>query len=296
MKRVGILYRPIYPLAEEVARDLAKELTALEVKTWIASAWETEAARAEVVGTELLLCVGGDGTILRAARIAAPWPIPILGVNLGKVGFLAEVEPEEAFKVLPAVLASPPGSPDSRSWVERRAMLQAQVQPAHPGAAAPPYGAVYHALNDVVVGRGARARLVQVEARVADRFLATYRADAVIAASATGSTGYALAAGGPVLPPESEEIVLIAAAPHLSRNYPLVLPAQTQVSLVVQGGLEPMLSVDGQLDFPLAQGDVVLVSRSPHQALFLRLHPPEHFWATLGQRLRQRENQQEEES
>ncbi|MCL5046260.1 MAG: hypothetical protein M1598_05650 [Actinobacteria bacterium] len=152
----------------------------------------------------------------------------------------------------------------------------------------------YEALNDVVVGRGARARLVQVEARVDGERLAIYRADAVIAASATGSTGYALAAGGPVLPPESEEMVLIAAAPHLSMSYPLVLSAEAEVELAVQGGLEPMLSVDGQLDFPLSAGDVVRVKRSPYRAQFLRLNPPGHFWATLGQQLRDRGNTREE--
>ena len=167
---------------------------------WATSEWDDDALRSDMPGSDLLICLGGDGTVLRAARTVAPNPVPILGVNMGRLGFLAEVRPDELVERLPDVLAG-------RYRVEERAMLKASV---------PAWGITYDALNDVVVGRQTVSRPIYVDVRVDGSQLAIHRCDAMIVATATGSTAYSLSAGGPILHPESRDIVLTPVAPHIA--------------------------------------------------------------------------------
>jgi NAD+ kinase len=155
-------------------------------------------------------------------------------------------------------------------------MLQAQV---------PSLGATYHALNDVVVGRANVSRPVYVDVAIDGSRLAVHRCDAIIVASATGSTAYSLSAGGPILHPESRDIVLTAVAPHLAAARPLVLPPETVVDLTVSADLEAVVSIDGQIDRPLSSGETVSVCRSPHVARFVRLSKPQDYWGKLAERL-----------
>ena len=143
----------------------------------------------------------------------------------------------------------------------------------------------FHALNDVVVARGASPRLVQIGAQLNETPLTTYYADAVIVATATGSTGYALAAGGPILHATSQDLLLVPVAPHVSLGAALVLPPDTVVTLTVRTAVPAVVSVDGLREVPVAPGDVVRVQRSAYSARFLRARDPKHFYATLIQRL-----------
>ena len=155
-------------------------------------------------------------------------------------------------------------------------MLQAQV---------PSWGATHHALNDVVVGRASVGRPLYVEAVVDRVRLAIYRCDAVIAATATGSTAYSLSAGGPILHPESRELLLTPVAPHLGSARPVVLPPNATVELRVTADKEAVISVDGQIDRALASGDSVTVCRSAHIARFVRFSAPQDYYAVLAEKL-----------
>jgi|YelNatPaOPRAMG01_1025707.scaffolds.fasta_scaffold24085_5 NAD+ kinase len=272
MKRIGILY---YPLSEKVC-DLVQKLEQLlssqGVTTWYCSAWEEEEARAKIPGTDLILSIGGDGTILRTSRIVIPKAVPILGINLGKLGFITEISASEALSYLPRLLKG-------EGWIEERAMLQVQTEDK-----------CLHALNDAVL-RSAAVRLLSIEVRIDGAVLTNYRADGVIIATATGSTSYALASGGPILNPQSKDVVLQPICCHLGFGYALVLPQQSTIDLKVIQGEKILLSIDGQIELPLSQQQNVRVKLSPHVARFLRIHQPSYFYSSLWQKLSGRRNE-----
>jgi len=211
VKKVGILYHPMNKAAYTLAKKLDEFLDAKSVSSWLCSAWEGEKARSQVDGTDLILSVGGDGTILRAAQVAIPTSTPITGINLGKLGFMTELSVSEVMDKLPALL-------EGKGWIDERAMLEARISPAGQDES----DGIFNVLNDVVVARGAVARMIYIEASIDGQPLATYKADGVIAATATGSTGYSLAAGGPILHPQSREFILLPILPHLCSAYPMV--------------------------------------------------------------------------
>lgn len=222
--------------------------------------------------TDLLVTLGGDGSILRVARAAAPHGTPILGVNLGRVGFLTEAELGTWNDVLSRAL-------DGDYWIEERMMLRVAVRGSSEveGQA--------DALNDVVVGRGARANVVYLRAEVDGGHLATYVADALIVATPTGSTAYALAAGGPVLPPQLRNILLVPVAPHLSMARPVVLSEGVTVRITVAGGRPAVLTVDGEVWAELESGSEAAVEASPYVARFARVQEQMYFYKTLVARL-----------
>ncbi len=180
-----------------------------------------------------------------------------------------------------------PGILAGRGWLDERAMLQVERLPADDGGEGLP-GQPLFALNDAVIGRGGVARLVRVEACVDGEHVATYKVDGVIVASATGSTGYSLAAGGPILHPQSHDLLLNPISAHLTMPYPLVLPAGTVIDLTVHTTHQAMLSIDGQVEFDLRDGDRICVRRSGHVARFLRVHSQASFYTELERRLRLR--------
>jgi len=277
---VGIVYNALVPQAEEMAKALQEHL-GLGEEGWVRPAAEVESAADLAKETRLIITVGGDGTILRAAKLSVPYEVPMLGINLGRLGFMTELKVEEALDKVPHYL-------DGDTWVEERSMLQVhpRIQGSHESAqkgSVP--SSTYHALNDVVLGRGAVARLVRIRAVIDGEHLTTYGADAVIIATATGSTGYNLSVGGPILDPRSADFILKPVAPHLGLAPGLVLPSTSVVELTVETEHQAMLSVDGYVDLPLAAGDGVMIQQSPHKARFLRAYPPTHYYATLTRRL-----------
>lgn len=274
MKRIGILYNPMIEAAHTLAEELKDFLAARGVAVWLCSAWEGEKAKAQVNNTELILTVGGDGTILRAAQVAVAGQIPITGVNLGRLGFMTELSAEEAKDKLPALL-------EGKGWLDERAMLDVEL-----AATGSEPARSFYALNDVVVARGAIARVVYVEASIDGGPLATYKGDGVIVATATGSTGYSLAAGGPILHPRAREFLLSPILPHLSPAYSLVLPATAVVRLRLTTAHQAGLSVDGHINLPLESGAVITVRPSSSSGRFLRIHPEAAFYSSLEQKLK----------
>jgi NAD+ kinase len=272
VKRIGILYHPLREKARDLAEKLEDLLSSRGISSWRCSAWDEDKARAQVAGTELILSIGGDGTILHAARIITPLSVPILGINLGRLGFITEIDGDDALSNLPDLL-------EGKGWIEERAMLEAQLADR-----------TFHALNDVVL-RSVAVRLVNIDAQIDDTAITTYRADGVIIATATGSTSYSLASGGPILHPQSREIVLQPISCHLGLSHALVLPPQSVVDLKVAQREKVVLSIDGHLELPLSDGQNIRVKLSPHIARFLRIHEPTYFYSSLWQKLGGRGNE-----
>lgn len=265
--------------AYTLAKKLEEFLGAKGLSVWLNSAWDGETARAQVNGTDLILSIGGDGTILRAAQAVVLKSVPITGINLGNLGFMTELSVAEAMEKLTALLAG-------KGWIDERSLLEAKLFPAE---AEHKPAQKFYALNDVVVARRALARLIYLEASIGSESLTTYKADGVIVATATGSTGYALSAGGPILHPQAKEILLLPIAPHLSSAYRLVLPSKALVKLRLNTTHSATLSVDGHINLPLSDGDVITVKRSSNTVRFLRIQPKGSFYASLEQRLKGKE-------
>ena len=269
MRKVCIFIAPRWRGATKLLESLRATIGKEVDEVWQTSNWDDHPAQEKIEGTDLIICLGGDGSMLWAARAVVPHAVPILGVNMGRLGFLAEIGPKELMVSLPKVLKG-------EGRVEERAMLQARV---------PAWGQTFQALNDVVVGRSIAGRPVYLDVSVDSRRLALYRSDAVIVATATGSTGYSLSAGGPILHPESRHIVLTPVAPHLAPGRPLVLPRDAVVDLVVSTEEGATVSIDGQVNRELGSGDTVSICRSPHVARFLRLSEPADYYRILAERL-----------
>jgi NAD+ kinase len=276
MKKVGIAYHPLNVRAPELTRKLSAVLDAAGVQHWECSAWDSEQVCPHLPGTDLILTVGGDGTILRVAHALDGADVPITGVNLGVLGFLTEIQPDEIGDKLLALLAG-------KGRIDERTMLEAELVQTVEGKTVKQS---FHALNDVVMARGAIARIIEVTASVDGAIVDTYKADGALVASATGSTGYALAAGGPILNPQSTDLLLVPILPHLSMSHPLVLTCDNVVNLKLSTNNPSTLSIDGHTSIELYDGASVTVRASAKRTRFLRLGPPGHFYASLGHRLR----------
>lgn len=222
---------------------------------------------------DLMIAVGGDGTMLRAGHLCAPSGVPIFGINLGRLGFLIQVDRGEWPERIERLF-------NGEAWIEYRMMLRAEHVRA---------GEVlgeWHALNEAVVSRGQYLRPVRLTANVDGRVLTTYVCDGLIAATATGSTAYALAAGGPILPPDLRNILLVPIAPHLSVDRGVVLSEGSSVSIMVKSD-NSVVSVDGQPPIQLAVDDHVDVRAAEYTAQFVRFGDPGYFYRNLNAHMNQ---------
>jgi NAD+ kinase len=268
-QRVAVAAHPKLPdAAEEAARVTAYlEARGFRVASGLIFAEDLQ-YRIEAGEFDILIALGGDGTMLRAGRICAPWKIPVLGINLGHFGFLTELRQNQWQDYLPRLFTGD-------YWLEHRMMLQAEQYSGNLSAGA------WSVLNEVVVGRGMIMHPVHLITYVDGRYLTTYVADALIAATPTGSTAYALAAGGPILPPELRNILLLPVAPHLSLERAIVLAEGSSVSITVESSQDVILSIDGQPSIELNNGDRVDVRAGDHTALFVRFQDPGYFYRNL---------------
>ena len=216
---------------------------------------------------DLLIVAGGDGSVLRAGHLCAPLGVPILGVNLGRLGFLIQVDRAEWREHFDKLLKG-------EAWIENRMMLHAEHVRSGDSLGQ------WNALNEVVVGRGQILRPVRLSASVDGRLLTSYVADGLVASTATGSTAYALAAGGPILPPELRNILLVPIAPHLSVDRAVVLAEGSMVSILVKGE-NAVMSVDGQPSITLMDDDHVDVHAAEVTTRFVRFGDPGYFYRNL---------------
>ena len=279
MKNVGIIYNARIPEALDLSSAILHQLS-LSRDSWLAPAEDLEALNHRASGTDLVITVGGDGTILRAVQAAAPHGIPMVGINMGRLGFMTELQVDEALTKLPGYF-------EDENRIEERNMVQAIVVRGRRADGSIDSGGdgPYHALNDVVLARGAVSRVVSIAGRIDGAQLTTFRADAVILSTATGSTGYNLAVGGPILDPLSDSLVLKPVAAHMGLTAAMVLDQAASVSLALEGYQPATLSVDGHVDYALEPGDRVELVQSPMKAKFLRANPPSYFYGTLTRRL-----------
>lgn len=217
---------------------------------------------------ELLIVLGGDGTMLRAGHLGGPSETPILGINMGRFGFLMDVRQSQWRELLTRLTKGD-------YWLEKRMML-CTVQ----WRGSEKLGS-WDVLNEVVVSRGKIVRPVQLITSVDGRFLTTYVADGLIAATATGSTAYALAAGGPILPPELRNILIVPVAPHLSIDRAIVLAEGASVSITIKTDHQAVLSVDGQAPVDLVDGDRVDAFAGGSTVKFVRFQDPGYFYRNL---------------
>jgi NAD+ kinase len=266
IERIGILYHPLREKAQELAKQLQGLLSSKGISVWQCSTREEETARLQCINSHLILSIGGDGTVLRVARIAALSRTPILGIKLGRLGFNTEVNSDEIAEMITNIL-------EGKGWIEQRAMLETHLDNQR-----------FHALNDTVI-RGSSPRLINIEISIDGVPLSTCRADGIILATSTGSTGYSLAAGGPILHPQSREFVLKPICCHLGPSTALVLLPENIVDLRLSNGDRASLILDGQIEIPISSEQNITVKLSSHVTQFLRFRPREYFFHSLWQRL-----------
>jgi NAD+ kinase len=272
MERIGILYNPLSAPAVELGEELEAWLHRKNLATWRGVSHDARDDPLPLSSCSLLICLGGDGTVLRAARLAIPHCIPLLPVGLGHLSFMAEVMPEQLRPAIKRIVAGD-------FWIEERTLADAHLQPVEGD------GSDYTALNEMLVGRGELARSVVVEVAIDHVRMTSYHADGVLVSTATGSTAYSLAAGGPVIDPRSQALVLVPVAAHLTHVPALVLHEDAEITLSLHSRYPALLAVDGQISIPLRTGDVLTVRRSKRVARFARVSSPQYFYATLTERL-----------
>jgi NAD+ kinase len=270
--QVGILYHPKLAESRVMAAEMLEFIESLGASAWVSSGWHEEDIKDRLRDLDLLITLGGDGSMLRAARLTVGRRTPILGVNMGRLGFLTEVQPAEwPAHIRRALLGE--------HWIEERMMVHARH--CRRGQVVNSY----EALNEVVISRGQLARVVRLQTYIDEGYLTTYTADGLIVATATGSTAYALAAGGPILPPELENFLLVPLAPHLSLERAIVLSKGASVNVQVSTDHTCILTIDGQLEIEVEDGDEVTMSASPSVGCFVRLQERNYFYRTLMSRL-----------
>lgn len=265
-QRIAITHNPHVPGAAELAVQIRDDVKALGRDAWVADDYYSSSSFS---GAELVICLGGDGTVLHCARLLIGTETVILGVNLGRLGFLTEFDGSEVREQLSNVLSG-------AGRIEERTLLNCTVEAQ---------GKTYPALNDAVIGRATLSRAIQLAVDVEGIRIADYRCDGLIVASATGSTAYALSVGGPILAPESSDIIVVPVAPHLAAQHAVVLPRSETVRVTLEPGQEAVLSVDGQHDITLVEGDSVSVCVSDERARFLRLKPRSEFYVRMAAQL-----------
>ena len=217
--------------------------------------------------SEILIAIGGDGTFLRAIRMAAPREIPVLGIHMGNLGFLTEVMEDEVFKALDALK-------NGQYIRDERTMFEVTLVRGDETIAS------QHVLNDVVINKGALARIIDIEVWTDSTFITCYRADGLIISTPTGSTAYNLAAGGPIVHPQVGAIILNPICPHVLSNRSLVLPDSQEVSIVVKSSKASdniYLTLDGQKGHPLEAGDRLHIKRGDRKAVMLRFPQRDYF-------------------
>jgi NAD+ kinase len=271
LKKFGLAYNPQIESAPALAAEIAEFLKEQGVEVLGLGAIYERPLRRSITAKafDVLIVLGGDGTMLRASKLCAPAGIPILGVNLGSFGFLMELTPEDWKSFLPRLLKG-----DYR--LERHMLLQSEHFRGEKNLES------WLVVNDVVVSRGQYVRPIRLEAEVDGAHMASYVADGLIASTPTGSTAYALAAGGAILPPELRNILIVPVAPHLSPDQPIILSEGANINIRVHTSHQAVVSVDGHMPVILEDGDCVRVSSSELDSFFVRFHESGYFYTKLN--------------
>jgi NAD+ kinase len=278
IESIGVLAHPLRPQTYPIADQICKKLEAHGLRAWSYTDWQQEEVLSDVKGADMIIAIGGDGAMLRAARVSAPHNVPVLGINMGQLGFLTEIpDPHDWQSQLERVLTGD-------YWIEQRMMIRTEVW------ADDACRISGEALNDIVVSGDVVGRMIQLDTYIDADWATTYHADALVVATATGSTAYALACGGPILPPELKNILIVPAAPHLSMDRPIVLAEGACVDIMPssKSTTNIVLSADGSTLCEIKHGERVRVQASDHITRFVRLRSRNYFYRSLLDRLEPR--------
>lgn len=280
MKKIGIVVKPDHPQAKKVVRDLmswieqkGKEVV-LEADTASVVGQSSRYTRSQLPSlVDMIIVLGGDGTLLGVARVIGECPVPLLGVNLGGLGFLTEIPLEELYPSLGKIF-------QEQFVINERLMLSAFVQRGGT------IQAQSHVLNDVVIGKGTLPRMVRLSVHIDDQNVISLRGDGLIIASPTGSTAYSLSSGGPILYPNLEAMLLTPISPHTLTNRPIVIPANSVVEVTVLTKEEgAVVNFDGQAGCSVTEGDAVVVRGSTHKIRLIQ-SPAKNYYEVLRKKLK----------
>ena len=301
-RRIGFAFNPTIEAAVDLRERAAGWCRVHGVAEWGTTAADLPGLVGELPTTDVLVVLGGDGTFLRAARAVAEVDVPILGINLGKIGFLSKVEAAGLEPILEELVAGTYGleermALDARILTSQRAAagspwLDAEQPAARPDPAGPAAGtrdrdgAERHvALNDVVVARGSLARVVRIDVGIDDTHLATFVADGLVVASPTGSTGYSFSSGGPIVDPTSRNLIVTPIAGYLSAIRSIVVSPRHVVRCRVVDAHEALVSIDGRDDVRIAVGDVVEVRAIERPIRLVEPSGSQPFWDLLRRKV-----------
>ncbi len=281
IQRVAFIANAHRPEAMALIRELHAELTRRGVQAAteervgraLGLPWAPQAALGD---TDLCISLGGDGTLIHASHVLDGKPVPILGVNMGSLGFMTEVRQTEVRPMLDRVLAGD-------FEVEPRMKLRVRL---HRRAQETPMLVDAEVLNDAVINKGALARIADLEASIDGRYVTTYKADGVIVSTPTGSTAYSLSANGPILDPTMNAVIITPICPHTLTQRPLVVPDDVEINLQLKSeSAEMYLTMDGQTGVPMLPGDRVQIEQSKNRVLLIK-NPQLEFFTILRTRLR----------
>lgn len=267
-RRVGIVHKLSSAEAAETAIYVGQFLRAKGVEVLT----DEDVIRREA---DLVLVLGGDGTLIHAAAVLDGRPAPILGVNMGSLGFLTEVPQSEMYQALELVLAG-------QATMSARMKLRVHL---HRGGGHGPPEVDAEVLNDAVIAKGALSRMVELDTRISGDYVTTYKADGVIVSTPTGSTAYALAANGPIVYPTMRGVIVSPICPHTLTQRPIVVPDDQNIEIVLTNDVEVFLTLDGQKGFKLERGDRIQVKQSLNRVLLVR-NPQIGFFGILRKKLR----------
>jgi NAD+ kinase len=268
--RIGFAYNPTIEATVELAARASGWCRRRGIDVWRSQAGDLDTLRTELPTTDALVVLGGDGTFLRAARAVAEVDVPLLGINLGKVGFLSKAEATDLEPVLERIVAGEYRL-DERLAIEGRIFRNGGTTD----------GERHIALNDIVVARGSLARVCRLDVSIDDTHLATFIADGLVVASPTGSTGYSFSAGGPILDPASRNLVVTPIAAYLSAIRSVVVSPAQVVRCRVVDAYEALVSVDGREDLPISVGDTVEVHALDRPIRLIEPKGAQPFWDLL---------------
>ena len=269
-KNIKILANVAIAKTDKLAREVSQYLAALDISTHIDKIdFERPNQNFVLENCDMVIALGGDGTILRAGHQCAPLELPLLGIHAGRFGFLVELD-ESDWREKLKLLAS------GAYRLEKRMMLQVEFFKS-----GTPSGC-WDVINELVVCRGQHVRPIEVRVDLNEGYLTSYMADGLIVSTATGSTAYALAAGGPILPPELRNILLVPIAPHLSLDRAVVLAEGASVCIQVHSNHETVISVDGQDSVMLHNADLLRVTSNPNSLKMVRFSEPNYFYRRIS--------------
>lgn len=274
MKRLGFAYNPTSEMALELRERALGWCSRHDLAAWAEPAEEAGQEYARLAASDALVVLGGDGTFLRAAGAVADTDVPILGVNVGKVGFLSKVEQHDLEDVLSQLVGGD-------YVLEPRLMLEVEVVP---GDGRDGRGSRHHALNEAAIVRGGHAQVMRLAVDVGDSRVATYVCDGVVVASPTGSTGYSFSAGGPIIEPTARSLVVTPIAAYLTPLRSSVVGPQHVVSATVKAANDCLVSIDGRVDVALQVGDRVEVRAREKPIMFVQPRGALPFWDLLRQK------------